>query len=167
MKNFILIPAALFSFAMTLPAQAFDYQSLLNKGVQGAVTGAVSGESGKEVLKNTKADVTQEAQQQAQQSAAEMAKKAPTADTNPMGAIATDIAAQKAAQKAGGGTTGQVASDLVKGFSGTAQNKLMGQPTATPAVEATPVAATVTATTTTTSSKKKTSSKKSKTKKHK
>ena len=96
MKRFTLIPATLISLSLSFSASAFDYQSVINKGVQGAVTGAIEGKSGKEILKDTKTNTSQEAQQQVQQQAAEMAKTAPTADTNPMGAIATDIAAQKA-----------------------------------------------------------------------
>jgi len=167
LKRFTLIPATLLSLSVSLSAHAFDYQSVINKGVQGAVTGAIEGKSGSEILKDTKATTSQEAQQQVQQQAADMAKTAPTADTNPMGAIATDVAAQKAAQKAGGGVTGQVASDLVKGLSGAAQQKMMGQP-AVPVAEAAPVAtpapAAVPAKATKTS-KKKAPAKKSTTKK--
>ena len=167
MKRLTLIPATLISLSLSLSAHAFDYQSVINKGVQGAVTGAIEGKSGKEILKDTKTTTSQEAQQQVQQQAAEMAKTAPTADTNPMGAIATDIAAQKAAEKAGGGTTGQVASDLIKGLSGAAQQKMMGQPAA-PVAEAAPVDTTTPAATpakttkATKTTKKKTPAKKSK-----
>lgn len=139
LKRLTLIPATLMTLSLSFSTHAFDYQSVINKGVQGAVTGAIEGKSGKEILKDTKTTTGQEAQQQVQQQAAEMAKTAPTADTNPMGAIATDIAAQKAAEKAGGGASGQMASDLVKGLSGAAQQKLMGQPAA-PVAEAAPVA---------------------------
>lgn len=162
MKRFTLIPATLISLSLSFSASAFDYQSVINKGVQGAVTGAIEGKSGKEILKDTKTNTSQEAQQQVQQQAAEMAKTAPTADTNPMGAIATDIAAQKAAEKAGGGTTGQVASDLVKGLSGAAQQKMMGQPAeAAPVVTPAPAATPAKTTKATKTSKKKTPAKKS------
>lgn len=169
MKPSTLIPATLLSVSLSLSfsAAAFDYQSVINKGVQGAVTGAIEGKNGKEILKDTKTTTTQETQQQVQQHAADMAKNAPTADSNPVGAIATDIASQKAAAKAGGGTTGQLASDLVKGASGAVQSKLMGQAPAaeaapTPAAVATPVATTPKVTKTST---KKKAVKKSKAKK--
>jgi hypothetical protein len=75
LKRFTLIPAALISLSLSFSAHAFDYQSVINKGVQGAVTGAIEGKSGKEILNDTKTTTSQEAQQQVQQQAAEMAKK--------------------------------------------------------------------------------------------
>lgn len=159
--------AMILSYAVA--GQAFDFQGMINKGVGNAVTGAVEGKSGKEILKDTGNAAKEDVQQQAQQTAADYAKQAPTADTNPMGAIATDIAAQKAAQKAG--NNGQLASDLIKGASGALQSKMTGQPAATdtatptPAADTSASAATPTATAHTTKKASKKASKKKK--KHK
>lgn len=137
MKKLLLSSALL---AASCSVFALDLKELgqqaVNQGIQNAVTGAIEGKSGKEILKQTGEQTKEQSKQQLQQQAADMAKQAPTADSNPMGAIATDIAAQKAAQKAGGGEKGQLASDLIKGVSGAIQSKV-----ATPA-EAAPVATT-------------------------
>ena len=94
MKKLVLSSCLL---ALSVSAQALDLKQLgqqaVNQGIQGAVTGAIEGKSGKEILKDTGEQTKQQTQQQIQQEAADMAKKAPTADNNPMGAIATDIAA--------------------------------------------------------------------------
>ena len=67
MKRFTRISATLIALSLSFSAYAFDYQSVINKGVQGAVTGAIEGKSGKEILKDTKTTTGQEAQQQVQQ----------------------------------------------------------------------------------------------------
>lgn len=164
MKYLLPVVSAV-ALSCTSVSHAFDYQSVINKGVGNAVTGAIEGKSGKEILKDTGQNAKDDAKQQAQQTAADYAKQAPTADTNPMGAIATDIAAQKAAQKAG--NNGQLASDLVKGASGALQSQMTGQPAPaaaadTPAAAAPTTAASAPAATAPAKSSKKTKSKKKK-----
>jgi len=133
----LLVTSALLAFSVS--ASALDLKQLgqqaVNQGVQNAVTGAIEGKSGKEILKDLSFQI-HEGEFVAVVGEVGSGKSSLLLSLfNPMGTIATDIAAQKAAQKAGGGEKGQLASDFVKGVSGAIQTKMT-----TPAPEAAPAA---------------------------
>lgn len=123
-------------------------QQLMNKGVESAVSGAVSGTGGKQIAKDTQQAVQDQAKQEAATASAEFGKNAPAAETNPLGSMATGMAAQAASAKAGqlvkgsnSALAGQVAGDAVKGAAGMIDQKLKGTPEPAPA--AAPVSAPV------------------------